>query len=304
MGVNREYKDSVFSLLFSDPDTLRELYGALEGVTLPPDIPITINTLEDAIYKALLNDISFTIGDKLVVLVEHQSTINPNMPLRLLLYIARLYEKITGSDDLYRTSEVSIPRPEFIVLYNGTAPCPDVQTLKLSGAFRDKTAVPALELSIRVYNINAGHNTEMIRKSEKLTGYSLFIAKAREFEAESGDRERGMKQALGYCMDHGILKDFLGKHGSEVINMLITEWNWDTALEVSREDGKKEGIKEGKKEGMKEGKKEGIKEGKKEGVKEGKREIAKNALREGFSIEAVQKITGLDIETIRRLSDR
>jgi hypothetical protein len=107
MAANRTYKDSVFSLLFANPETLRELYGAIEGITLPPDIPVTINTLEDALYKALINDISFMIGDKLVVLIEHQSTINPNMPLRLLLYIARLYEKITGSDDLYRTSAVA-----------------------------------------------------------------------------------------------------------------------------------------------------------------------------------------------------
>jgi hypothetical protein len=88
MSANRQYKDSVFSFLFSDPDTLRELYGALEGVTLPPDLPITINTLEGVLFRDRLNDISFIAGDTLVVLIEHQSTINPNMALRLLMYIA------------------------------------------------------------------------------------------------------------------------------------------------------------------------------------------------------------------------
>ncbi|MDR1949741.1 MAG: Rpn family recombination-promoting nuclease/putative transposase [Spirochaetaceae bacterium] len=96
MGVNRGYKDSVFSRLFGEPETLRELYGAIEGISLPPDIPITINTLEGVLFKTRMNDISFEIGDKLVVLIEHQSTINENMPLRLLMYITKIYEKITG----------------------------------------------------------------------------------------------------------------------------------------------------------------------------------------------------------------
>ena len=74
MLANTKYKDSVFSLLFSDPVILRELYCALEDVTMPPDIPITINTLQDALFMDRINDISFEIGDKVVVLIEHQST--------------------------------------------------------------------------------------------------------------------------------------------------------------------------------------------------------------------------------------
>ncbi|MDR1058036.1 MAG: Rpn family recombination-promoting nuclease/putative transposase, partial [Treponema sp.] len=96
MNANREYKASVFSLLFGTEDTLRGLYEALEGVALPPDVPITINTLEDALFRTRINDISFEAGEKLVVIIEHQSTINPNMPLRLLSYITRIYEKITA----------------------------------------------------------------------------------------------------------------------------------------------------------------------------------------------------------------
>jgi len=74
MFVNRQYKDSVFSLLFSDPDVLRRLYCAIEGVELPPDTPVIINTLENVLFMGLVNDISFVIGGKLVVLVEHQSS--------------------------------------------------------------------------------------------------------------------------------------------------------------------------------------------------------------------------------------
>ncbi|GMO21580.1 MAG: hypothetical protein Pg6A_08710 [Termitinemataceae bacterium] len=98
MGMNSNYKSSVFSFLFSDPDALRELYGALTGITLPPETPITINTLEGVLYKTLLNDLSFVAGNKLVVLIEHQSTINPNMAIRLLMYLARVYESIVSTD--------------------------------------------------------------------------------------------------------------------------------------------------------------------------------------------------------------
>ena len=118
MGANTKYKDSVFTFLFSDPELLRELYGALEGVTLAADVPITINTLRDVLFKDRINDISFAIGDKLVVLIEHQSTINPNIAFRLLIYIAKIYEKIIGKKNIYASRLVRIPRPEFFVLYN------------------------------------------------------------------------------------------------------------------------------------------------------------------------------------------
>jgi len=79
MNVNKTHKDSVFSFLFSNPDILRELYSAIEGITLPPDIPIDINTLSGVLYKDKINDLSFIIDNRLVVLIGHQSTINNNL---------------------------------------------------------------------------------------------------------------------------------------------------------------------------------------------------------------------------------
>jgi hypothetical protein len=141
MAANTRYKDSVFSFLFSDPSALRELYGALEGVTLPPDVPVQLNTLSDVLYMGQINDISFTIDNRLVIVLEHQSTINPNMPLRLLMYIARIYEKTVERRNLYKSALEKVPAPEFIVLYNGTKPYPDKTTLKLSDAFKDASAL-------------------------------------------------------------------------------------------------------------------------------------------------------------------
>ena len=293
MASNTRYKDSVFSFLFSDPDTLRELYGAIEGVTLPPDIPVTINTLSDVLFMERINDISFEIGGKIVVLIEHQSTINPNMALRLLMYIARVYEKILGDKNLYSGKKLAIPRPEFIVLYNGAAPFPDEQLMQLSDSFEDASAlglpvsaVPALELIVKVYNINEGHNEHIVRRCAKLNGYSAFIAKAREFEREVGDKTEAMKAAVRYCREHDILKEFLETNATEVINMLLTEWKMEDALAVRYEEGWSEGREEGW-----------------EGGRDAREiEIAKSALIKGLPLDTISAITGLNIEDLKRLA--
>ncbi|MDR2702268.1 MAG: Rpn family recombination-promoting nuclease/putative transposase [Spirochaetaceae bacterium] len=289
MGANIKYKDSVFSFLFSDPDLLRELYGALEGVSLPSDIPVTINTLQDVLFKDRINDISFEIGDKLVILIEHQSTINPNIALRLLIYIARIYEKIVGEKNIYASRLIHIPRPEFFVLYNGVSPYPDEKRIKLSDAFASellpeigKNISLALELEVRVININQGRNKEIAERCKTLWEYSAFIEKVREIEKETENLEGAVRKAVIYCRDHDILKEFLEKNATEVLNMLMTEWNWDDALTYRYEEGIEEGMEKGR--------------------EEGRTEVARNLLSVGSSYEFVSKITGLDIQTITSLS--
>jgi hypothetical protein len=255
MAANSRYKDSVFSFLFSDPDTLRELYGAIAGVELAPDVPVTINTLEGVLYRNLLNDISFEIDRKLVIILEHQSTINPNLPVRILMYVARIYEKLTTGRNVYGSRKLLLPRPEFIVLYNGVAPYPDKVVLKLSEAYEEAEALgiaedslPPLELVVTVYNINQGHNEGIVRRCERLKGYSVFIAKVRELESEGHDREAAMERAVKWCIAQGILKVFFETHGTEVMNMLMAEWKLEDALVVEREEGREEGREEDRKE--------------------------------------------------------
>ena len=239
-------------MLFSDPDLLRELYCALENVNIPPDIPVIINSLKDVLYMDMLNDISFVIGNKLVVLIEHQSTINPNMALRLLMYIARVYEKIIEDKGIYTSKALSIPRPEFFVLYNGKDPYPDEQVLKLSDLFENLEELglpdklkPALELEVRVLNINEGRNSGIVKGCRKLFEYSAFIAKIREFEKELGDKSEAMKKAIKYCLNYDIMKEFLETHASEVENMLYTEWNIEDAKQVWYEEGLEKGEQKG-----------------------------------------------------------
>ena len=255
MGANDQYKASVFSLLFSEPETLRELYSALEGVPVDPVVPVTINTLQDVLYMEQYNDISFTLGNKLVILIEHQSSINPNMPLRILLYIARVYEKIIEQEvkgSLYREKLIMIPYPVLIVLYNGTKPYPDQQILRLSDAFEDLGDLKGrvfshLELMVKVYNINQGHNEDILRRCVKLKEYSTFIEKIRENRKTQG-KEEALKTAIHYCIDHQILSAFLTAHSTEVRNMLSREWNWDEAKEIWQEEAWEEGREEGREE--------------------------------------------------------
>jgi predicted transposase/invertase (TIGR01784 family) len=252
MSTNNKYKNSVFTSLFNDPDALRELYFALSGISLRTDIPIEINTLENVLYMDFINDISFEIGGKLVVLIEHQSTINPNMALRLLLYITRILEKKTKGCSLYSKKQMTIPTPEFFVLYNGTDPFPDTAILRLSDLFANthdlglpEKTYPLLELEVTVININEGRNTEMVNRCKKLAEYSFFVDTVRFFLKETGKLEEAIKKAIQYCAKHDILKEYLEIHGSEVLNMLLEEWNTEDAIAYAKNEGRETGLEEG-----------------------------------------------------------
>jgi len=247
MSVRKNFKDSVFTKLFANPDLLRELYCALEGVTLPPDTPVFINTLENVLYMDLFNDISFVIGGKLVVLIEHQSTINPNMALRLLFYISDIYQAMIDSKTLYSEKAVSIPWPEFFVLYNGQKPFPDEKILKLSDLFNKpqdlglpEKVLPFMDLEVKVLNINEGRNKTIVNRCKRLNEYSIFISKAYIYWKESGNLKEGIEKAIKYCKKHGILVEFLEQYAREVLSMLYTEWNMEDALAVAREESREE----------------------------------------------------------------
>ena len=252
---NRKYKSSVFTSLFSDKKRLLELYNAIEGTKYKDPNLIDINTLEDAIFMDRINDLSFTIDNKLVVLIEHQSTINDNMPLRFLIYISRVYEQIIDNKAIYKQDLIEIPTPEFIVLYNGAAKFPKTKTLKLSKAFKIKNKPIFLDLSVKVININKGQSPELEKRSKSLSGYAELVDKAREF----GENKEAIAKAVKYCISHGILLDYLKEHGSEVVNMIFTEWNWDDAKAVWQEEAEARGIRKGEARGIKKGEARGIK---------------------------------------------
>lgn len=164
MNTNKKYKDSVFTRYFSDKQKLRLLYNALEGTNYGEETEINIITLEDVLFMNQKNDICFTIDNKFILLIEHQSTINNNMPLRCLLYIAREYEKLIDRNIIYRSTLQKIPTPHCYVLYNGIRNYPKEKILKLSDAFLAIQNPPELELNVKVININYKENHAIVQR--------------------------------------------------------------------------------------------------------------------------------------------
>ena len=136
--IRKNYKDGVFRKLFADKEKLIELYNALSGSDYSLDTELEIVTLDNSIFGDLKNDLAFVIDNKFIILVEHQSTVNPNMPLRMFIYLAQQYEKLCYSNEIYSSRRIYIPVPEFYVFYNGLAEVPIEEELKLSDSFMSK----------------------------------------------------------------------------------------------------------------------------------------------------------------------
>jgi len=244
MAVNREYKATLFSELFSEPGRLRELYNALADTDYDEDTPVEINTLEDVFFNDVKNDVSFTIDNRYVVLLEHQSTINSNMPLRCLMYIARVYEKITDNRAIYKEKLQKIPTPEFIVLYNGAKLFPSEETLHLSDTYiaTDELykSIVSLDLTVRVININPGFNDDLLQKSKTLNDYTAFVEHVRGLKQNGSALRDAVKSTITWGLSQDILGTFLTEHGLEVSSMLYTEFNIDIAKEVWQEEAREE----------------------------------------------------------------
>ena len=261
MNINRNYKDSIFVKLFSDKKEIIKLYNAIKGTKYSVNkTDIDIITLENVLYMERNNDLCFTIDDKFVVLIEHQSSINDNMPLRFLLYIAREYEKLLDTDNIYKRKLIKVPTPEFIVLYNGESNYPENKKLYLSDAFKVKENAK-LELVVEVININYDKNTNIINKCKKLKEYSYFIHLVREYIKKYKDKVKkeelikiSIEKAIKDCIEQNILKEFLKLNSSEVVNMLYTEFDIEKAQEIwtkeAFEDGLEQGIEKGIECGM------------------------------------------------------
>lgn len=251
---NREHKDSVFVDLFYEDETAEEnllsLYNALHGTNYRSRKMIRKIRVGNILYKNFKNDISFEVGEKLIVFGEHQSTVNQNMPLRCLMYVGRAYEQLLDQRARYRNAMVKIPTPEFYTFYNGKKEYPLERELLLSEAFLDPTDKKPLELTVKVININFQKEHDILEKCEVLKEYSLFVETVRKYGKEEG----AVRKAIYECIERGILADYLKRKGSEVMNMLIAEYSYEEDMQVKQEEafriGERRGEKRGKKEGI------------------------------------------------------
>ena len=296
---NRRYKDSVFVDFFGEDKNAKanflSLYNALHGTCLDETTELEPLRLEQVMYMAFCNDVACLVDGKIIVLIEHQSTINANMPLRFLQYAARLYERIQNPRDRYLRRLKKIPTPEFYVFYNGEEDYPESATLRLSDAFMTMPEKPSLELIVSVTNINYNKGSEILHTCKPLKEYTLFVDAVRRHTKL--DSENGFRNAIKECIQNDILREYLQRKSREVMNMLIAEYDYDVDIAVQREEEREIALKEG----IAQGEAKGFSEGISEGSYQKALETAKNLLDLGLSVANIAQATGLTEKEIKQL---
>ncbi len=255
--VNKKHKDRLFCLIFGDEkykqNTLA-LYNALNNTTYDDVSALELTTIEDVLYIGMKNDLSFIIEDTLN-LYEQQSTYNPNMPLRGLLYFSKLYDKYLTINkcNIYGKTLIKIPTPNYVVLYNGKKEVESAVTkLKLSDAFIKKVSNSEFEWTATMYNLNHADNSELLKKCRPLYEYTCFIRKIQVY-SKTEELYNAVNQAVEECIQENILKEFLLAHKAEVIDVTITEFNQEVYEKGIREEGIQEGIQQGIQQGLEQG---------------------------------------------------
>ena len=234
--ANRKYKDTIFRMLFSDKKNLLSLYNALNGKNYSDCDQMEIVTLENAIYMSMKNDLAFIL-DLALFLWEHQSTYNPNIPLRDLMYIAKEYEKYIKEKgiSLYSNRQQKIPAPQFIVFYNGNRKIGERMEHRLSDAYETSSGEPALELKVLVININEGYNQKLMESCQILKEYAQYVSKVRTYKKTLKLNE-AVEKAVEECIQEGILREFFLKHRAEVVAMSIFEYDREWEEEILRKE--------------------------------------------------------------------
>lgn len=244
LPVNRIYKDRLYKMIFNDKSELLKLYNAINGTHYDDPAMLTITTLDNAIYMTMENDLSFII-DMRLALYEQQSTVNPNLPLRFLMYITDIYSAYTKDMNIYGSKKVQIPLPSFVIFYNGVKSQPDRTEFLLSELFHPTTDQPALELKAVMLNINKGHNQELMNACHTLRDYSEYVARIRTYSAEMPLTD-AVEKAITECIHENILRDFLLKNRAEAKAMSIYEYDEEKTLRMFREEGYEDGERNGK----------------------------------------------------------
>ena len=247
--ANRMYKSRIFAMLFTDRNELLELYNAINGTSYDDPHLLQINTLENAIYMSMQNDVSFII-EMWLNLYEHQSTYSPNLPVRYLLYVADVYSDYTKDMNLYGTRAVKLPTPKFVIFYNGQEEQPDRKELKLSELFATPDSEPSLELTAVMLNINKGHNKKLMETCRTLHDYAEYTARVREYAAVM-ILDEAVERAITECINEGILADFLKKNRAEAKKVSIYEYDEERHMRQTREEGVEEGYTTGLEQGAK-----------------------------------------------------
>ena len=294
--VARNHKDRLFRMIFREKKELLSLYNAVNGTSYTNTEELEIVTLENAIYMNMKNDLAF-IMDTNLYLYEHQSTYNPNMPLRDLFYICSEYQKLVDKKSLFSSTLQKIPAPNFIEFYNGSTAIADCTELRLSSAFEHLSGEPKLELIVTVLNVNEGHNTELMQHCSMLKEYAQYVARVRHYATDM-PLNQAVERAVDECIQKGILTEFLTRNRNEVISMSIFEYDKELEEKKLRKAEYEAGFSEGEKHGHE----TGFSEGEKHGIERNSIETARRMLQfQEFSLEKIAAITGLPFDEVKKL---
>ena len=291
--VKRNHKDTLFRMIFSTRENLLSLYNAVNHSHYTDASELEIVTLKNAVYMNMKNDQAFLL-DMQLNLYEHQSTWNPNMPLRFLMYVAKEYQMLVRNQTLYASALVKVPTPHFVVFYNGETEQEAETILRLSHSFQQKTDKPELELMVRVLNINLDKKQEVLEACQLLKEYMLLVNKIRRYTDEYKDINQAVEQAVTECIEENILADFLRKNRAEAIEMCIFEYDDKREKELIRKAEYSEGMKEGERIGREAGKKE-----------EAERIFKIYQLfRANYTENQIKEKLGMNVEEVRKILER
>ena len=291
--VKRNHKDTLFRMIFSTRENLLSLYNAVNHSHYTDASELEIVTLKNAVYMNMKNDQAFLL-DMQLNLYEHQSTWNPNMPLRFLMYVAKEYQMLVRNQTLYASALVKVPTPHFVVFYNGETEQEAETILRLSHSFQQKTDKPELELMVRVLNINLDKKQEVLEACQLLKEYMLLVNKIRRYTDEYQDINQAVEQAVTECIEENILADFLRKNRAEAIEMCIFEYDDKREKELIRKSEYAEGMKEGERIGREAGKKE-----------EAERIFNIYQLfRANYTENQIKEKLGMNVEEVRKILER
>ena len=295
--VIRNYRDTLFRMLYRNKVRLLSLFNAVNGTHYDNPDDLTITTLEGVLYLGMKNDVSCII-DMMMQLYEHQSTVNPNMPLRNLFYVSDLLQKYIYEEgiDIYSRKQIKIPTPKFVVFYNGDEEQPERKEIRLSKAFSANTGETNMELVVLQININKGQNEELKAACKTLQEYAEFTERAREHRKEM-ELEDAIQTTIDECIRDGILKDFLLKNKAEVYHMCLYEFDVELHERVLREEEREEGRLEGIREGRLAGQQEGMQNGKKFA-----KQVFK-AFMSGKTPETIAEELNVPLEEVKNLVD-
>ena len=292
---NRKHKDSLFVDYFSKDRDWKQhflsLYNALHGTHLQVEnTRLERVNLEQVLYMDYYNDIAVMVNDQFIMMIEHQSTINPNMPLRLLEYITRIYGNLVDSKSKFSNQQISLAKPEFVVFYTGNEDIPPESYHYLSDAFK-MNQLPnselTLELVVKVCKIKNENPSPVVHNCPDLKQYAQFLKLIDEAKADG--HVKPLTRAIQEALHRNVLQDYLERKGSEILSILMTEYDYATDIAVKQE------------EAYVSGRNEGILAGLQQGAYHTKLETAKNLLSMNFTPTQVAQGTNLPLDVVQNL---